>query len=826
VSFLMPVPERFKYRNLQLPSKFTTTEEYKSAPGREPKFKEVSRNKQEHYYYLYQKFQALKDEQTLLDKKREAVGISGLEGITIVFKSEPDYQLKHESLDLRPSGIELLSVKTIQTDTYAAVFVPEGKIDIFLKKLDKYLKEAKNEKLFANIADIKKATVDALWTDDINLLPADNNPVWWEVWLRSGKNREDIVKFFRSNAEKIGLRVDRNELAFPDRTVLLVFGTRDQIAESIDLLNCIAELRKAKETPTYFLDMKRKFQQEWIDDLLRRLPKTISDEVAILLLDTGVNNEHPLIKPFLSSNDLHAYNIDWLKTDECGHGTGMAGLALYSDLMDLLVSNENVSIEHILESGKIIRQNGNEHQPELYGSVTSQVISLAEINAPERKRVISLTITAKDFRDRGKPSSWSSAIDKITSGAEEESGTKRLLIVSSGNIETQNRIYYPDRNIIEGIHDPGQSWNALCVGAYTQKVTIDTNNHPGLVPIAPAGDINPASTTSIKWDAQWPLKPDVVFEGGNWAKDANNSPIGGDPDEIRILTTNDKFTDNYFTITGDTSAATAQVARMAAIIQKNYPEFWTETIRALIVHSAEWTPVMLKKFNIRLSHKNKKADVKNLIRYCGFGVPDLNKAIYCAENRLNLIIQSSLYPYADYKKMKEMNLHEIPWPEDILRDLGETPVTLRVTLSYFIEPNPGERGWKRRHNYQSHGLRFDIQMPFETRDQFRSRINRRVREEEENMIETSSDSKEWLLGDHLRHRGSIHSDIWYGSAIDLASRKHVGVYPVIGWWREHTLHKRWNSEARYSLILSISTPKEDVNLYTEIANKIGIEVPV
>jgi hypothetical protein len=117
-----------------------------------------------------------------------------------------------------------------------------------------------------------------------------------EVWLRSGKNREDIVKFFRSNAEKIGLRVDRNELAFPDRTVLLVFGTRDQIAESIDLLNCIAELRKAKETPTYFLDMKRKFQQEWIDDLLRRLPKTISDEVAILLLDTGVNNEHPLIK--------------------------------------------------------------------------------------------------------------------------------------------------------------------------------------------------------------------------------------------------------------------------------------------------------------------------------------------------------------------------------------------------------------------------------------------------------------------------------------------------------------------------------------------------
>lgn len=365
--------------------------------------------------------------------------------------------------------------------------------------------------------------------------------------------KNKLAGFVAENIDYSALAKNAKDLSFAEITRAcedsikeMIIARKKCVTEQI-INQMLQERIRYHSKITCFLDMKRKFQQEWIDDLLRRLPKTISDEVAILLLDTGVNNEHPLIKPFLSSNDLHAYNIDWLKTDECGHGTGMAGLALYSDLMDLLVSNENVSIEHILESGKIIRQNGNEHQPELYGSVTSQVISLAEINAPERKRVISLTITAKDFRDRGKPSSWSSAIDKITSGAEEESGTKRLLIVSSGNIETQNRIYYPDRNIIEGIHDPGQSWNALCVGAYTQKVTININDYPGLVPIAPAGDINPASTTSIKWDAQWPLKPDVVFEGGNWAKDVNNSPIGGDPDEIRILTTNDKFTDNYFT---------------------------------------------------------------------------------------------------------------------------------------------------------------------------------------------------------------------------------------------------------------------------------------
>ncbi len=41
-----------------------------------------------------------------------------------------------------------------------------------------------------------------------------------------------------------------------------------------------------------------------------------------------------------------------------------------------------------------------------------------------------------------------------------------------------------------------------------------------------------------------------------------------------------------------TSAATAQAARLAAIVQAEYPNLWPETARALIVHSAEWTQAM------------------------------------------------------------------------------------------------------------------------------------------------------------------------------------------------------------------------------------------
>jgi hypothetical protein len=39
------------------------------------------------------------------------------------------------------------------------------------------------------------------------------------------------------------------------------------------------------------------------------------------------------------------------------------------------------------------------------------------------------------------------------------------------------------------------------------------------VPIALEGGLSPFTTTSRTWDAAWPLKPEIVLEGGNAAKD-------------------------------------------------------------------------------------------------------------------------------------------------------------------------------------------------------------------------------------------------------------------------------------------------------------------
>jgi hypothetical protein len=149
---------------------------------------------------------------------------------------------------------------------------------------------------------------------------------------------------------------------------------------------------------------------------------------------------------------------------------------------------------------------------------------------------------------------------------------------------------------------------------------------------------------------------------------------------------------------------------------------------------------------------------------------------------------------------------------------------MKVTLSYFIEPSPGRRGWTRQHRYQSHGLRFDVKRPTEKVADFRKRLTKAAWDEEEEQPNTAKDERNWDLGDHLRRRGSVHCDTWKGTATELAASGAIAVFPVTGWWRERPHLERWNRQARYSLIVTIETPQVDVDLYTPIANQISVIV--
>lgn len=244
---------------------------------------------------------------------------------------------------------------------------------------------------------------------------------------------------------------------------------------------------------------------------------------------------------------------------------------------------------------------------------------------------------------------------------------------------------YADTNELYSVESPGQAWNALTVGAYNSLVQITDKKYADYHAVADSGELSPYSSTSALWGSKWPVKPEILCDGGNMATDGT---IYSECADLSLLTTHSKPILHLFSTIWGTSAATAQASYMAARIMAEYPDIWPETVRALLVHSARWTDKMQNQF---CQPDGKTKGRRRLLRTCGYGIPNLDRALRCMRNSVNLVIEGELQPF-EKDKTKEMHLHKIPWPKEILRDLGETQATMRVTLSYFIEPGPGEIG--------------------------------------------------------------------------------------------------------------------------------------
>jgi hypothetical protein len=731
----------------------------------------------------------------------------------------------------------------------ALVFVPESRRNTFQRKINEYLDDSKvkfNKKLNADapknhnfidsISSVRLANLRSFWTDNPEAYPEDREQqIWWELWLkRVDDQQEGAIK--NGLEERLGIQFSDTSQTFFDTSVFLVYATITQLENAIDLISNLKELRKAKEVPNPIIDSDSKEQLDWANDIVGRVSISQDIETSVLLLDSGINYDNPLLQPYCNSDFAETWKPEWAKYDLYGvgvpfqpHGSLQAGIAAYGDLLEVALSDEPIESSFVLESARILPPRGA-NDPKLYGDITLGTLSKLEIQRPNFNRVYSLAITTEPEFLGGQPSSWSAQIDDAAFNIDED--LSRLFVISTGNNREVDEL--TDHWIqaeLSQVEDPAQSWNALTVGAYTEKTTVNEVGFEDWSALAESGDLNPAARTSRNWGwiRQAPYKPEIVAEGGNRLLSPDGTEVS-DADCVSLLTTSGRSTIQLFETNKDSSAATALVSNYAAQLMAEYPSLWPETIRGLLVHSARWTTKMFERYGALLEDHNAKVAKETMLRAVGYGVPNLERAMHSLKNEFTMVSENTIRPFtkrqgATDPKLNHMQLYQLPWPSDVLRALStDLNVKLKVTLSYFIEPNPSRRGFKKRYSYQSHALRFEVIKPGQHIDNFKAQINALMVDDDYDRPE--GDNTGWTLGSSLRKRGSIHSDVWIGSAQDLADMHTIAICPVGGWWKYRTGMDRWQNDARYSLLISLEVPDIELDIYSEVETIIENQVSI
>ena len=434
---------------------------------------------------------------------------------------------------------------------------------------------------------------------------------------------------------------------------------------------------------------------------LSSFPEVISppeENCGILVIDSGVQSGHPLIAPVLGEADVFPDPGQQLikggAEDVNGHGTSVAGIAIYGDVENCI---KKLSFDPTvwLFSARVTDENCQYYEDLLLETQLDQAIKAFVDNYPNCKVInISLGDCEKYYIDGMKQFRLAAKIDEI---AYQYQHKNIIFVISAGNsyheeLEyEQLRTEYPNYLLNKNarIIDPATSAIALTVGSLSYgrgSMTEPTDVRRQAIAKL-RGHHSPFTRTGFGVDGM--IKPDVVDFGGDLALDLSYregldlpkvSQLGDNVAGVSVVTFSKNFQSSLFHICSGTSFAAPRVANIAAQLFTKYPNASSNLIRALIVNSA----VLPKEIPDEFSNGTESQKIKKQPQIYGYGQTDLERAMYSAENYVVLSEDNIIIPVGKF------HIYEIPQLPEEFFDIEGTR-TLSVTLA-FDPPTRPTRG--------------------------------------------------------------------------------------------------------------------------------------
>jgi hypothetical protein len=523
----------------------------------------------------------------------------------------------------------------------------------------------------------------------------------------------------------------------------------------------------------------------------------------VVVIDSGIQEGHKYIEPAILGDDSKCYVKGKTSvSDEVrngGHGTRVAGAILYPFKIP---QTGTYQLPCFIRNARVLDEN-NEYsiQSSIFPPLFIKAIVEEFAKKSDRKtKIFNHSIAEIGSCEIRHMSPWAAEIDM------QSYENDILFIQAAGNIydHTIKDFYnegipYPKYLFEERsrIANPAQSMQALTVGSisYSNYETEDT--------ISIGGENEPSAFSRSGAGIWNSVKPDVVEYGGTWAKNKEGddlrltTPPDICPDLLRVSPEGSATSKDAI----GTSFSTPKVTYIAAEIQKIFPESPALLYRALIAQSARWPISINEKF----------ANVQDIIRHVGYGLPNVIKATKNDEYRITLVTEDSLY-----LSEGQAHIFKIPIPEELYAIGEDYDIRIDITLSYIAKPRNTRRTISR---YLSTWLDWRSSKVGEDIDSFAKRI----------LITGSTVDDDgnfnWVIGEQSNH----------GQAKDF-SRSYSTLQKDWTTVKSNQLtdgfciavrgHKGWdaNEPAKYSLVVSFEAVNQDIEIYEMIRNLVEVEI--
>ncbi|MEO5366377.1 MAG: S8 family peptidase [Magnetococcus sp. WYHC-3] len=519
---------------------------------------------------------------------------------------------------------------------------------------------------------------------------------------------------------------------------------------------------------------------------------------GVVVLDSGLATGHPLLGAAVG--DAQSFLPGESAADENGHGTHVAGLAMYGDFESSLHSRLFVPTLRLF-SGRILDKN-NENTSGFVEKHIEKAVRYFVSNYG--CRVFNLS-----FGDANKPylgghlKGLSLTLDALS----RELGV--LFVVSAGNHRIGEnspdglawRDNYPHYLLDEAwrIIEPAPALNVLTVGSLARhNQTYNSQRYPldpTEIPIAQPDQPSPFTRSGHSVDGA--IKPELMAHGGNWALNtrAGNAlldRVAG----LGVVSTNHQFAIGHpFAVDSGTSMAAPQVAHLAASILREHPDASASLLRALLCAHA----VMPKESQVLIDRN------KEFRKVCGYGQVDMTALHRSLESAVTLIAGG---PTGN----KRHHFYEIPIPDEFTSGGRRRLREIAVGLAYA----PIVRSTRIKYR----ATRIDFRLVTASDLEHVTTMFSKATEKDD--YENIPELKTATVGQQARSKGTVQADLWRFSQFNKNSKlRNQKLFVVVTRndfpWGEPLCA----TEENYALVVCLrDRENKKARLYTQIRNQL------